>query len=179
MLVLYMAGKKENKPTKTTTLNVTFFSVHWFHWGRTASWTGCFTISTKTHLLLFFSSSHMPVSQTDDDKQVGKPSRPARLAPPKVALCDPASHFSHRVMREIHIYKPLSTHTPRFLQQQLLPWEKECQSYLTSAAKLKLPLAPPQDGSVSWGAAATWPKIFLKQTQQVVILTHFVPATFS
>lgn len=24
MLVLYMAGKKENKPTKTTTLNVTF-----------------------------------------------------------------------------------------------------------------------------------------------------------
>lgn len=104
MLVLYMAGKKENKPTKTTTLNVTFFSVHWFHWGRTASWTSCFTISTKTHLLLLFSWSHMPVSQTNDDKQVGKPSPPARSAPPKEVLCDPASHISHRVMREKHIY---------------------------------------------------------------------------
>lgn len=92
----------------------------------------------------------MPVSQINSYRQVGKPLLLARSTLHKDVLCNAASHFFHPAMRG-SVCTRTGTHTLHLLTWELLPGEKEGQSFFTWAVKLRLSLAPPQEGSGSRG----------------------------
>lgn len=120
----------------------------------------------------------MPVSQINSYRQVGKPSLLARSTPHKDVLCSAASHIFHPAMRG-NVYTRTGTHTLRSLTQQLLPTEKEGQSFFTWPSKLRLSLAPPQEGSGSRGVATAWPQmLFQLRRGELEVFVCFLPLTF-
>lgn len=159
-----MAGK-ENKPTKTT-LNVTFLVSTGFTGAGMPAGLASLCL-TPRHMYCCILASLPYACKPDKQLQAGGQALTAcqissaqggsvwccfTLLPP----CDKGKYIY--TYRHSH-----ATFAKTVAATTLLLREKEKQSFFTSAAKLTLSLAPPQEEWGSRGAATTWPQKLFKQ----------------
>lgn len=177
MLFLQMAGK-ENKPTKTTTLNVTFLASTGFTGAEVPAGLASLRL-TPRHMYCCILASLPYACKPDKQLQAGGQALTAcqigsaqggslrccfTLLPP----CDEGKYIY--MYRRSH-----TTFAKTVAAATLLLGEKEGQSFFTLAAKLRVSLAPRREGSRSRGAATAWPQTLFKQIRVSACL---LPAPF-